>query len=251
MREPFVKAGIAAVVAIAVVMLVWSCWESQQANQAVARYGQSHDQLVQSHVEVRGVTEDMAREAVRQRIVKVPDDGEAYHVSLFLHDDYRKRPLDRSLVAWWEVDPVLKSVKAQTHFHTFLASNPLYKSRFAKAVPTLPAVMIQKSEGKVMYKASGANLPPSPWQMSNDVARLFKNRPYYVLPWRRPKPCPTPGPKPDPLPDENDGDIIIDTVIPDTVLQARAQPGFPWGIGALVVLAAAGISFYVNMRRGL
>lgn len=122
------------------------------------------------------------------RIVELPEDGQAYYTSLFTSQDWRSVPAERQLVAWFESDPRLASLMAQTHSKHYTRADKLY-SRYQRAIgDTLPAILIQNAQGKVLYKASGPNIPSGPSQLADQITQCFP----------RPKPDDTPVPTPTP-----------------------------------------------------
>jgi hypothetical protein len=169
--------------------------------------------------------------------VDLPNDGEAYYLSVFVHDDYMSRQSERHLVASFDTDPQLRSLKAQCHWHVYTPSDPIYKDRFS-AVTTFPCILLQSSKGEVLVKASGAN--------ATNPVTLFNNKPWLrVRPWLRPRPCP-PCPEPQPLPQPSPQPDL--TPNPDTTPIDEVPP-FPWLLLVLAVLLAGGISFAVNWTR--
>ena len=185
-----------------------------------------------------------------ERIVDLPETGGAWHLSIFVHQDWRSRPAERRLVAWFSVEPRLVSLKAQTHDHLYTDADPMYRLRFAKIVPLLPAVMLQDGTGKVWYKAAVGSknvpLPAEPAALGDKFQTLFAGGP---CPWPKPKPEPEPGPGPDESPDLPN---IPDLDVPaDRPAPAREQ--FPWPLAILVVIGvgvASGVVVLVaNVRR--
>ncbi len=222
------SAGPALLATGAMAVCVLFCWLSAAV---VTTSSAVHDLAVEQTAD-----RAQARE-VQQRITELPEDGQAYHVSICLHDDWQRRPNERALKAWWSVDPRLVTLAAQTHFHVYVESDPVFRTNIAGAVGQLPAVLIQNEHGEVKFKASGANLPESAPDLGDAVVSAF-GRPY-LLPYRnrhnRPCPCPpnvTPAPKPNVDVNVN----VPPRPIPDTPIHTPAS--FPW----LVMLAVSGLA---------
>ena len=187
---------------------------------------------------------------VGEQIVDLPETGGAWHLSIFVHQDWRERPAERRLVAWFSVEPRLVSLKAQTHDHLYTDADPMYQLRFAKVVPLLPAVMLQDGKGKVWYKGAAgskeAPLPSEAKELGDKFQTLFSGGP---CPWPKPKPEPEPKPGPDEEPDLPD--------IPDLDVPADASEPvsdqFPWPVAILVVfgvgVASGVIVLVANVRR--
>ncbi|HUT91891.1 MAG TPA: hypothetical protein VMY37_20520 [Thermoguttaceae bacterium] len=209
--------------------------------------------------------------APREEVIDLPEDGQEYHLSIFVHDDWRKRSQERSLVAWFEAETRLKSVKAASLYHLYTSANPLYAARFKATVPTLPAVMIQDATGKVHYKASGENLPTSALECGDQVEKIFKNRPYYIFSWRKPPPCP---PQPEPVPDvtpmppdeevpDTEVNVVLAQIAADkaereaaekakaeeAAMAAKQEDGDPWWIMAVAVVVAGVGTVVYSIRK--
>lgn len=163
-----------------------------------------------------------------QNVVSLPEDGGAYHLSLFVSEKWREIPAEREAVALMETDPTMMSLKAQSHYHLYTDTDPIYQTRFASAIDVKPCVLLQASDGKVLFKYSGPVLSKRPW--------------LHVRPWLRPRPCPpSPGPAPGPV-IPNQTDRLPDTKIPDT-------PIFPWGLLIFTIALAAGLTVAVQFAK--
>jgi len=166
-------------------------------------------------------------------IAELPDDGQAYHVSLLLHQDWRTRKQERELVAAFDSDPFLRSLKSQVHFHVYPETSSIYRTRLRAAAPDLPCVLVQRATGEVLLKVSGTDATAD--RVAGPLWRLWKARPIYVCPWRRPQPCPDPKPEPEPEPD---ADL---TPIPDLDQTHTPDSALPWWVVALAALAGAAL----------
>lgn len=169
------------------------------------------------------------RPYVNDRVIHLPEDGGSYHTTILTHTNWEGVSRDRELVAWFTSDPRLASLRAQTHFHHYTDSNPLYRTRLAAAVPQqeLPAVMIQSADGAVLCKFSGNTLPGDPMSLGDMLSDCF------------PRPAPPPAPGPQPLPPPNT------PYIPDT--RPTPPPGGPGGndpgiMVAIIALIIGGVA---------
>ena len=93
------------------------------AEQDIERIAATKGQLIR----IAQVQAQLCEAVTGERIIELPDDGNAYHVSVLLHDDWRKRPRERALVAWFSVDAGLRSLRAQVHWHIYTENNRLYR----------------------------------------------------------------------------------------------------------------------------
>lgn len=220
MRTDIERGVVLAVLLAVAVVAGWAALQSQEARQS------AYD-LAQSQAQTQEAVEAMT---VRERIVELPDDSKTYYVTLFLNDNWRTRPEQRAMVAAWDSDPRLRSIKSQVRFNVYPQSDPLYQSKFKSRYPVLPAVVVQDQDGKVYSKVSGADATDTE-KVAGPLLNLWRSRPIYVLPWRRPQPCPEPGPCP--TPDEPDE---TPDVVPDTEPIPDVQPADPFPV-AWVLLA--------------
>jgi len=241
---------IAAMAVLLGVVALWADWSvsaERSAREAADRVhnlalGYMHDHLLPGHVDVG------------ERITQLPDDGKAYHLSVFVHDNWREIPTDRQLVAWFSVEPRLASLKAQTHDHLFTASSPEYKTKFAKAMPVLPGVMIQDAGGVVKYSAAlnhpQSPLPSSAAELGERMQRLLQG----CRPFCQPQPEPEPEPQPKVEPTTTNLPEVPMIALPEEQKEPEKEEiSIPVGLFAfvsVVVMAAfAGIAALYNVKR--
>lgn len=167
---------------------------------------------------------------------ELPEDGRRYCVSILVHDDWQQRRDESRIVGWWAVHPYLRSVAGQTTYDVYQKSSAKYQRYFARAIrdEDLPAVLIQDGSGKVHWQANRASMPASAEDMAQSVGKLFKARPVYVLPWRRPKPCPQPSPQPEPNPEPQDVPIF------EPIAAVEPEPPADAPMHVLVILLVLG-----------
>lgn len=207
-------------------------------------------EVVQNHQEQKPIIQYVVQqpearppqEELEARIIDLPNDGDAWHTTLFVHPDWKQRPSDRRLVAAFESEPRLMSVKTQTMFHVYTTDGPDYRERFAQFVPVVPAVLVQRgADGKVIYKKSGPNVADDERKLAREVKDAIKdwcdrNRCYPI------HPKPLPDTQPQPLPVEP---------IPDTMLQPPADKKDNSGLVALLgILTAGGAGVATQLRKG-
>lgn len=132
--------------------------------------------------------------APQNRIVELPEDGGVWHLSLFVHADWQSRKADREVVAAFEADPQLRSLKAQAKYHLYTEADPMYRQRFAQHVPVLPAVMLQRGNGEVVFKSSAGNLDPPALggQVATQIYQYRCDNGYCYPVQPKPTPSPTP-----------------------------------------------------------
>jgi hypothetical protein len=91
----------------------------------------------------------------RGRLDQLPDLTRAWHTSIFVHSDYQNRPEEKALVEAFDTVPELADLKGKTTFHVYTADSPHYRERLRKYYPVLPAVVVQRADGSIYFKASG------------------------------------------------------------------------------------------------
>jgi hypothetical protein len=184
------------------------------------------------------MTNDAAPKAVAARLVELPDDGETYTASLFVHKDWESREDEKAMVAEWQQLPETLRLQAPCSIFIYAEDHPVYRERFAQFCPRLPAVMIQTASGRVIFKDFAVSVVRP--------GRIFPLRPV-VLPWnrvvdRRPSPGPGPGPCPQPKPVLTPN-VDVKVAIPDKVGPAKPLRGEDrdfWGV-LIVACSLAGL----------
>jgi hypothetical protein len=139
---------------------------------------------------------------VEERLLDLPEDGDVWHTSLFVHPNWQAVPAERRLVAAFETEPRLVSLKAQTKYHLYTTDDPIYRDRFASAVPVIPSLVLQRSDGEVIYKSSGDRVADDPHALGHAIKDTIRKQ----CPDGRcrpivPRPQPEPVPQPEPIPD--------------------------------------------------
>ena len=187
---------------------------------------------------------------VRSEVINLPETGGAWHLTLFLSNDWRSIEAESELVRWFQTEPRLAKLKAQVHDHVYTPSSPLYRMRYAKFAPNTPAIALQDSTGKVFYKVGQTSaIPCTAAQLADDISNVLGK-----CPWK-PKPKPTPDETPKPGPD--DGGIPDMPVVPDidgdkdepakvgTVLSDAKL----FGIAALLFLVSAAVGAFLAAKN--
>ncbi|MFH1302510.1 MAG: hypothetical protein ABIK07_15725 [Planctomycetota bacterium] len=113
---------------------------------------------------------------VQERVIDLPEDGNKWFTSLFLHDQWQSRDQDSTLVNAFETDRRLVNLSNQTIFNKYTESDPHYRETFAAAIPDLPAIAVQRPDGTIVYKASGSNIPRSGPAIADSIQRTSRRR---------------------------------------------------------------------------
>jgi hypothetical protein len=135
----------------------------------------------------------LSAELLRERVIDLPEDAGVWHTIVVYPDRERTDAASRRLAAALASDERLQSLTAQTKTHVYALGDPLWRERLQQHYgAAAPALIVQRPDGRVCYKASGANLPSDPRVLAGDVAAAIADC--------RPKPSPNPSPAPAPSP---------------------------------------------------
>lgn len=197
-----------------------------------------------------------------ERIANLPQDGGKWHVSLF---GDRNDPKLAKLEDWFKSHERLSDLRGKVHYHVYYSDMPIFKLRYQKDTPVLPAIKVQEADGAVVYGATRDSIPYSADALysaiaiaGNEVQGIRAGVPWRlkrpILPWRRKmedrcKPQPVPVPKveppqldPPPAPIDDGGPPKFEEVEPvpdDSALPAWAI--VLMGVGSGLVGVAAGV----------
>ena len=258
MRERLLKAGPMLLLTMAVVAmcLLWVQQRSIDRGQwrSIARTYQRVEYEAKQTAVKTDAMENQLRLAAE--VIDLPESSDAWYLSVFVHDDWQKRPQEAALVSWFTADPRLARLRDATHDRLYTESNPMYQSRFKASVPKLPAVALQRPDGGTAYKVGGdIPMPVSSDELANDLGQIFKR-------WKCP--CPTPFRRGDKKTDEEESPpppppnipVIVSDVRPEPVQEEVAEPvqlGFPkWAVflvGGVLAAIAGGLSIFYNIKQ--
>jgi len=172
---------------------------------------------------------------VQRRVIDLPDDEQVWYTSLFVHPDWKSRGPDRRLVAAFDAEPKLQSLKSQTHWKLYTTDDEWYKQTFASHVPVVPALLVQRSDGSVIFKSSGDQVASDTGDLADAVDRSIRKR-------RQCKPIPVPQPTPVPSPPN---------VTPEPIPDIGPQPEKPADNSGKLILAllAAVAGSYLGLKK--
>lgn len=109
--------------------------------------------------------------AAEKQVINLPEDGTKFFTSLFLPANWQADNTCRSLVAGFNSDRRLASLKVQTIYNQYAADDPMFAARYAASVKELPCIALTDPTGGVLYKASGKNIPKSYKLLASDIQR--------------------------------------------------------------------------------
>lgn len=93
----------------------------------------------------------------QQRIVDLPEDGHQWHTILLLRAGWQSRPAERRAEAMFHSEPLLVSLKHQTHWHLITSDQPEF-AKFGALVDATPCLIVERANGEVVYRESGPQL---------------------------------------------------------------------------------------------
>lgn len=178
---------------------------------------------------------------VSEQLPRLPEDGKAYYFTVFLCDKWAEMPACREVKSWVETNQKLVSLKAQTHYHLYTSDDPMF-IRYKGSIKEFPCVVLQRADGKCLYKMSGSNVPKTASGLADALIKTFPTTQGYCLRGRGTCPYVKPQPAPQPAP------VVPDTVapfVPDTIISPPPEEseGLPTFVvlGLLVAGGAAAI----------
>lgn len=223
------RLAISTIVAATVVVIGFLLFSVDSVHEQIATVDQSQTVTATKLAAIEAKAED--------RIINLPEDGGAYYTSVFVHANWRVRPADRTLLAWFGSNRRLLSLRSQTHYNVYTERTPLFKTRYSRTIKALPAVRVQAADGRVTYQSSVDNLPKSADGLADEIAGcIFKKR--------KDRRHPTPVPVPDV---DVDVDVTPVPVIPDLV--EPVKPEFPWLLLVIVVILAGAVPVIVHFKN--
>lgn len=204
---------------------------SEAVSERINKLDKSHALLV------KRLFEQDSFAPIEERVIELPEDGSLWQTVIVApQDDASGAHLRQQLRS----DPRLVSLQAQTKVYDLSPNHWWVKQRLPGA--RLPAIVIQRpisaTEAKVIYKASGANLPSDSTTLANEIEAAIAD-----CTDCRPRPTPTPQPEPETTPDP-----IPDLRPPGTPEVQPADDNL--GILAYAMIAAAGLGgAYLGVKR--
>ncbi|MEM9367518.1 MAG: hypothetical protein AAGD07_16115 [Planctomycetota bacterium] len=100
----------------------------------------------------------------------VHDDSKAHYLLFFGDSAFQTR------MQAWLAHHSMVEIRDQMHVLSFDQNNPLYRERYASAVPPseLPAILCLRSDGGVIYKASRDSFPEMPSQLRREIDEAYQ-----------------------------------------------------------------------------
>lgn len=104
--------------------------------------------------------------------IRLPEDGGVWHLSVFTREP--PQTLGRRVLLWFETDERLLALRGQTKWHHYTTADSHYQRHWSDRLREreLPAVILQRADGQIVYKQTNAHMPLS----GHDQARAIRRR---------------------------------------------------------------------------
>jgi hypothetical protein len=137
--------------------------------------------------------------AAEERVLDLPEDANQWHTILILRSGWQNVLAERKAEAMFHSEPLLASLKHQTHWHLFTTDQPEYQ-KFRGLVEATPCLILERANGEVVYLESGPALGKTPRALTHMIRKQIQRH----CPRNRCLPLqPVPG-KDEPPPQENE-----------------------------------------------
>lgn len=116
------------------------------------------------------VVEEVVEPCPEERVIDLPEDGANWHTILILRPDWRNLPAERRAEAMFHSEPLLVSLKHQTHWHLITTDQPEF-APFRSLVTATPCLIVERANGEVVYRESGPELGKHPHDLTHAIRR--------------------------------------------------------------------------------
>jgi hypothetical protein len=150
-----------------------------------------------------------------ERVLDLPEDGHTWHTILILRPEWRSLPAERRAEAMFHTEPLLASLRHQTHWHLMTTDQAEFQ-KFRALVNATPCLLVERANGEVVYRESGPELARRPHALTHAIRREIERH----CPDGR---CLPLHPLPD-APDRNNGESEIPAVLREESRPAQRNP---------------------------
>lgn len=105
-----------------------------------------------------------------ERVIDLPEDGNTWHTILILRDGWEGMAVERRAEAMFATEPLLASLKHQTHWHLITCGQKECRP-FAALVDATPCLIIERANGQVVYRESGPELGKRPHALTHAIRK--------------------------------------------------------------------------------
>lgn len=177
----------------------------------------------------------------QERVIQLPQDDGKMHLSVVAQDNER----GKQIIGWFHKNSDLVAIRNQCHFHEIDSASLIFKTRYAKSVPSIPCIRLQSPDGTVVYQISGEDIPLTSEALVKNLSLVADATQNFSLrrdgrikfEWERNR-CPRPNPEPPPQPNDD----LVQPVGPDVQPDVEPSSRFPWSttLGLMAVAALIG-----------
>jgi hypothetical protein len=96
-----------------------------------------------------------------ERVIDLPEDGNQWHTILILRAGWQNLPAERRAEAMFHAEPLLVSLRHQTHWH-LITTDQAECAKFRALVNATPCLIVERANGEVVYRESGPDLGKHP-----------------------------------------------------------------------------------------
>jgi hypothetical protein len=107
---------------------------------------------------------------IGERVIDLPEDGNQWHTILLVCPNWRSRPAERRAEAMFHSEPLLASLKHQTHWH-LIATDQQEFEKFRALVDVTPCLIVERANGQVVYRESGPGLGRFPHALTHAIKK--------------------------------------------------------------------------------
>ncbi|MGE5194068.1 MAG: hypothetical protein ACM3U2_16355 [Deltaproteobacteria bacterium] len=107
---------------------------------------------------------------VEERVIDLPEDGNQWHTILILRGGWQSVPEERRAEAMFHTEPLLISLKHQTHWH-LITTDQTDCAKFRPLVDVTPCLIVERANGQVVYRESGPDLGKHPHALTHSIRR--------------------------------------------------------------------------------
>lgn len=105
-----------------------------------------------------------------ERVLDLPEDGHQWHTILILRPNWKGLPAERRAEAVFHTEPVLVSLKHQTHWH-LMTTDQAECVKFRGLVDATPCLIVERGNGEVVYRESGPELGKHPHALTHAIRK--------------------------------------------------------------------------------
>lgn len=103
-----------------------------------------------------------------ERVIDLPEDGQTWHTILLLRPEWKSLPAERKAEAMFHSEPLLVSLKHQTHWHLITTDQREF-AKFRPLVAATPCLIVERANGEVVYRESGPDLGKHPHNLTHAI----------------------------------------------------------------------------------